>query len=190
MKLLTERGVGASVRQAAAFSEDQEELLWNLNLLGAHSASTLLSTMVFLIGKNFSLRSGKEHRRLKFSQLTWEPSCGDEPEKLIYTSFGEKNNLGGLKNRAFKRKRIEHYANEVCPERCMVYLYKKYLEKCPPEAMAKDVFYLAPRRKYSNSDEGMLMLIDYRNFCMMSIKINSKIFLSPFSLVHVKASRP
>ena len=42
----------------------------------------------------------------------------------------------------------------------------------------------------SNSDEGMLTLINYRNFCIISIKINSQIFLSPFSLVHVKTSRP
>ena len=80
-------------------------------------------TMVFLIGKNFSFRSGKEHRSLKFSQLRLEPASGNEPEKLIYTSFGEKNNLGGLKHRTFKRKRIEHYANDTCPERCMVNLY-------------------------------------------------------------------
>ena len=31
----------------------------------------------------------------------------------------------------------------------MAYLYKKYLEKCPRKAMAKDVFYLAARRKYT-----------------------------------------
>ena len=42
----------------------------------------------------------------------------------------------------------------------------------------------------SNSDEGMLTLIDYRNFYIISIKTNSQIFLSPFSLVHVKTSRP
>ena len=104
MKRLTSLGVGANVRQAQAFSEEQEELLWKSNLLGSDSPVTLLNTMVFLIGKNFSLRSGKEHRSLKFSQLTLEAATGDEPEKLIYTSFGEKNNLGGLKHRAMKRK--------------------------------------------------------------------------------------
>ena len=69
MKRLTGQGIGATVRQANAFSEDQEERLWNLHLLGAISATSLLNTMVFLIGKNFSLRSGKEHRSLKFSQV-------------------------------------------------------------------------------------------------------------------------
>ena len=67
----------------------------------------------------------------------------------IYTSVGEKINFGGLKHRVFKRKRIELYANELCPKLCMVYLYNKYLEKCPREVMAKDVLYLAHRRKYT-----------------------------------------
>ena len=149
MKRFTGQGVGTNVRQTAALSENQEELLWNLNLLGVHSPRTLLSTMVFLIGKNFPLRSGKEHSRLKFSQSTLERLRRDEPETRMYTSFGEKNYFGELKHRAFKRKRIEHFANEVCPKRCMVYLYKKYLEKCPCKAMANDVFYLAPRRKHT-----------------------------------------
>ena len=113
MQRLTSLGVGANVRQAQAFSEEQEELLWKSNLLGCDSPVTLLNTMVFLIGKNFSLRSGKEHRALKFSQLSVEAATGDEPEKLVYTSFGEKNNLSGLKHRVMKRKRVEHYANDA-----------------------------------------------------------------------------
>ena len=156
MKRLTSLGVGANIRQAQAFSEEQEELWWKSNLLGCDSPVTLLNTMIFLIGKNFSLWSGKEHHALKFSQLRVDAATGDEPEKLVYTSFGEKNNLGGLKHRAMKRKRVEHYANDVCPDCCMVHLYKMYVERCPSEAMIKDVFYLAPKRKCLDSHKGML----------------------------------
>ena len=91
--------------------EDQEQKLWNLGLLGEDSPSVLLNTMVFLIGKNFSLRSGREHHNLKFSQLKLVPGTDREPEKLVYVSFEEKNNLGGLKHRNVRQKRIEHYAN-------------------------------------------------------------------------------
>ena len=147
-------GIGSNVKEAQAFSEDEENKLWNLGLLGDSSPRVLLDTMVFLIGKNFSLRSGKEHRNLKFSQLTLEPANEKEPEKLIYVSFGEKNNLGGLKHRSFKQKRIEHYANNSTPDRCLVHLYKKYVCKCPESAMAKNVFYLTPRRGFKHSDDG------------------------------------
>ncbi|CAB4001394.1 Hypothetical predicted protein [Paramuricea clavata] len=108
MKRLTGQGVGANVKQAQAFSEADEDKLWTSKLLDDHTASVLLNTMVFLIGKNFALRSCREHRLLKFSQLTLEPACGTEPEKLVYVSFGEKNNLGGLKQSNMKRKRVEH----------------------------------------------------------------------------------
>ena len=111
MKRLTGQGVGANVKQAQAFSEADEDKLWTSKLLGDHTASVLLNTMVFLIGKNFALRSGREHRLLNVL-LTLEPACGTEPEKLVYVSFGEKNNLGGLKHRNMKRKRVEHYINE------------------------------------------------------------------------------
>ena len=154
MKRLTAMGIGSNVKEAQAFSEDEENKLWNLGLLGDSSPRVLLDTMVFLIGKNFSLRSGKEHRNLKFSQLTLEPANEKEPEKLIYVSFGEKNNLGGLKHRSFKQKRIKHYANNSTPDRCLVHLYKKYVSKCPESAMAKNVFYLTPRRGFKHSDDG------------------------------------
>lgn len=153
MKRLTAMGIGSNVKEAQAFSEDEENKLWNLGLLGDSSPRVLLDTMVFLIGKNFSLRSGKEHRNLKLSQLTLEPANEKEPEKLIYVSFGEKNNLGGLKHRSFKQKRIEHYANNSTPDRCLVHLYKKYVSKCPESAMAKNVFYLTPRRGFKHSDD-------------------------------------
>ena len=150
-KRLTSMGVGATIKQAEAFTEAEEEQLWTSELLGGHSAEALLDTMLFLIGKNFSLRSGKEHRNLSLSQLTLVPQSDKEPEKLVYCSFGEKNNPGGLKHRSVKRKRVEHYVNNDMPERCLVHLFKKYVSKCPKGASA---FYLMPKRKYKDSDEG------------------------------------
>ena len=129
MKRLTGLGFSANVKEAAAFSEAQEDELWSLGLLGDHSPSVLLNTLAFLIGKAFALRSGKEHRDLRFSQLTLESQCDKEPEKLVYVSFGEKNNLGGLKHRSLKRKRVEHYMNEDCPSRCLVRLYTRNMWK-------------------------------------------------------------
>ena len=55
MKRLTGMGVGSKVKKAQAFSEQEETQLWNLRLLGDSSPKGLLDSMVFLIGKNFSL---------------------------------------------------------------------------------------------------------------------------------------
>lgn len=46
MKCLTLVDFGASVKQAESFSDEQEEKLWALNLLGAHSPQVLLDTMI------------------------------------------------------------------------------------------------------------------------------------------------
>ena len=155
LKSLTRKGVGSEVKQAQAFTEEQEERLWRVGALGDDAADVLLDTMVFLIGKNFALRSGQEHRELKFNQLRLEIATKEEPEKLVFQSFGEKNNAGGLKHRGIKAKVVEHYRNEEIPAgRCLVELYKKYVSKCPKGALEKESFYLTPKRKYDSSDEG------------------------------------
>ena len=79
MKRLTRKGVGSEVKQAQAFTEEEEELLWRVGALGDGAADVLLDTMVFLIGKNFALRSGQEHRELKFSQLRLEIATEEQP---------------------------------------------------------------------------------------------------------------
>ena len=44
-------------------TEEEEELFWNLNLLGMSTAKSLLNTVYFYNGKLFGLRGG-EHRSL------------------------------------------------------------------------------------------------------------------------------
>ena len=66
-KLLARARIGSSVKETQPFSEEDENKRWDSGLLGDHSAKVLLNTMVFLMGKNFMLRSGREHGSLKFS---------------------------------------------------------------------------------------------------------------------------
>lgn len=129
MKRLTSLGVGAVKKQAEAFSREQEDLLWKKKLLGDHNGQTLLNTLVFLIGKFFSLRGGKEHRSLTVSQMRVEEAKGDLPAKICYASYSEKNFHGGLKHRKLRPKVIEHFSNTVNPERCLVRLFKLYMSK-------------------------------------------------------------
>ena len=67
MKLQTSQGIGLSVKQAQILSEFDEDLLWNLGLLGSSNPETLLNTMMFVIGKGFSLRAGHETKKFERS---------------------------------------------------------------------------------------------------------------------------
>ena len=50
-------------KRAQPIGNDEEESLWQLGLLGDHSAQALVNAMVFQMGLFFALRSGQEHRR-------------------------------------------------------------------------------------------------------------------------------
>ena len=63
MKRLAAEGYGVIVKEAEAFTEDQEEKLCTLKLLGDHSAQVLLDTMVFLIGKKFCFAKWKRAQK-------------------------------------------------------------------------------------------------------------------------------
>ncbi|CAB4012561.1 Zinc finger MYM-type 3, partial [Paramuricea clavata] len=81
MKRLTSLGVDLDVKQAQPFSEEK---LWSSKVLGSHNARVSLDTLVVFIGNNFSLRSGQEHRRLRFSQLSLVGAKGNEEEKCSF----------------------------------------------------------------------------------------------------------
>ena len=82
--------------------------------------------MVFLPGRCFALRRGKEHRGLKFKQLSLIEGADGAQAKLCYCSFGEKNNKGELKDRRYKPKRIENHANVNNLSRCVEQFYKQF----------------------------------------------------------------
>ena len=59
MKHLTGMGIESNVKEAQAFSEDEENKLWNLWLLGDSLPRVLFDTMVFLIEKTFPFEAEK-----------------------------------------------------------------------------------------------------------------------------------
>ena len=56
---------GIKLKKAQPLTND-EDVLWQKGALGEHTPQCLLDTLIFYIGMNFALRSGDEHRRLRF----------------------------------------------------------------------------------------------------------------------------
>ena len=44
----------------------EEELLWSTGQLGDHNPQALVETMLYMDGIYFAIRSGQEHRNLRF----------------------------------------------------------------------------------------------------------------------------
>ena len=90
--------------------------------------------MLFMCGTYFALRSGLEHRALRFSpsQMVKELSWNIQKTfpKIIKAAL-----KGG--------KAKEHHENTDNPSRCFLHLYKLYLSKCPVDRPA-NAFYLQP----------------------------------------------
>ena len=132
MKRLTAKGLGCKIPQAEPITEDEEQLMRTKGVFSDTDPKTLLNTLFFLIGKYFALRSGEEHRSLTFDQIRVIKGSGKECSKLQYTSFGEKNYTGGLKQPKVRSyKIVEQHDNPGNPERCIVRIFEKYQSKCP-----------------------------------------------------------
>ena len=147
MKRLKRAGMGSRKRQAEPLTPEEEELLWEKRILGDHSPQALLNSVFFFNGVCFALRSGDEHRRLRFKecqiQVVEKPG---ECAYLMYTEDSSKNNQGGLKGRKLKTKEVVHHENTTTPSRCPVRLFRLYNNLCPKDR-PENAFYLQPLRK-------------------------------------------
>ena len=143
---LHEDGVGAEIKHTEVISEEEEAVLWDKGILGNGSPRALLRAVFFLNGKNFCLRGGQEHRRLKLSQL----QRGDDHWK--YVENGSKNFRGGIADLRRENKVVYQYSG-TSRSTCHVRLLDMYIEKLPCEAKRKDCFYFTPLKKTPDDPE-------------------------------------
>ena len=108
MKQRASAGVDVDVKQAKFISGSDNNYLWEHGYLGNDNPEFLRNTLVWVLGLNFALRAGQEHRylRMKNSQL----SVGIDEDGKQYLEYKEdisKTNSGGLNARAhLKRKTV------------------------------------------------------------------------------------
>ena len=147
MKRLKSLGLGMTAKKAEPITLEEEEKLWECGALGESDPTILLYTVFYLIGVHFALRSGSEHRRLRFKnpQIIYVDADKDKnlPCRLIYTEDVSKTNQGGLKSKKVPQKVVTYWPREDKPERCLVRLFNKYNMLCPTDR-PEDAFYLKP----------------------------------------------
>lgn len=150
MKELVKLGFIAPRVQAQEIDIQCEDKLWEDGVLGDSNPKQLVHTLLYMLGIQFGLRAGQEHRDLRVgpkSQFALYTDTALGKEYLEYREDSSKNNQGGIQQRKVSRKVVRAYENVQNPNRCLVCLYKKYLELRPKTPRCPDHFYLRPLNK-------------------------------------------
>ena len=150
MKHHTATGIGISVRKAQVLSSTNEDYLWSLEYLGINTPDKLLNTVVFCIGKGFTLCAGQEHRALRGlgfnSQLTFMRDSDGEIFLRYTEHIGLKINKCGLHHCKVEAKTVDLFATDR-PDRCPLCIFIRYLSLLP-KVKNSPSFYLQPRKKF------------------------------------------
>lgn len=123
-----------------------EEMLWECKQLGAHSPSTLLTTLMFFNTKYFHLKTIDQHLKLAFSKVLRHTRKSpnnpkDKSTSIRYLKATERF-IGQKVTDDMYSEQVEDPDN---PLRCPIKLYDFYLFKCPQSAKGRnDTFYLTP----------------------------------------------
>ncbi|KAK7884883.1 hypothetical protein WMY93_028006 [Mugilogobius chulae] len=123
-----------------------EEMLWECKQLGAHSPSTLLTTLMFFNTKYFHLKTIDQHLKVAFSKVLRHTRKSpnnpkDKSTSIRYLKATERF-IGQKVTDDMYSEQMEDPDN---PLRCPIKLYDFYLFKCPQSAKGRnDTFYLTP----------------------------------------------
>ena len=147
-KCLRKDGVGSESRHTEGISNEEENLLWQSNVLNCDDPVGLQRAVFYYNGKCFCLRGGQEHRELGVSQL----KRLHDPDRYVYTERASKNRKGGMGQLRVEHKSVTIVANPSVGIRCHVSLLDKYISKLPSEAIKKDYFYCRPLSYHSDDD--------------------------------------
>ena len=132
MRQLSKEGKIAPRVKAEPISVSEEEMMWELGILGDDNPEKLLDTIVYLNGVHFALHAADEHKSLKVNlqfKVGFDNAVG--LKYLEYTGCTSKCNQGGLASRYIKPKVSRAYENVLNSDRCMVRLYEKYMSHRP-----------------------------------------------------------
>ena len=146
MKISAQKKLGLKPWQAVVVSEEIENFLWDKSVLGNSNPEVLLRTTFYLIGLNFGMRAGDEHRKLSSTNFSFHTDS-EGREYLLYSEGVSKTNQGGLKHRKLTPRSSRAYANVECPERCVVRIVDTYMKRCPKDSLL-NAFYLKPLQKF------------------------------------------
>ncbi|XP_035376558.1 glutamine-rich protein 1-like [Electrophorus electricus] len=124
-----------------------EEMLWECKQLGAHSPSTLLTTLMYFNTKYFHLTTVEQHMKVAFSKVLRHTKKNPANPKDKSTSIRYLKGVGShhVGQKVTDDMYVEQAEDPENPLRCPIKLYDFYLFKCPQTAKGRnDTYYLTP----------------------------------------------
>ncbi|KAK1902254.1 Glutamine-rich protein 1 [Dissostichus eleginoides] len=128
-----------------------EEMLWECKQLGAHSPSTLLTTLMYFNTKHFQLMTAEQHMKVAFSKVLRHtrknPANAKDKATSIRLLKGQGPQSAGQKGAQYRTDDMyeEQIEDPENPLRCPIKLYDFYLFKCPQSAKGRnDAYYMTP----------------------------------------------
>ncbi|XP_010773569.1 glutamine-rich protein 1 isoform X2 [Notothenia coriiceps] len=128
-----------------------EEMLWECKQLGAHSPSTLLTTLMYFNTKHFQLMTAEQHMNVAFSKVLRHtrknPANAKDKATSIRLLKGQGPQSAGQKGAQYRTDDMydEQIEDPENPLRCPIKLYDFYLFKCPQSAKGRnDAYYMTP----------------------------------------------
>ena len=128
MRELTQAGLGTIVKRADPILDEEEDKLWESEIISTKTAQGLLYGIYYYNLKCFGLRGGQIHRDLKASQHSIKYNVDAKVDVLYYHERLDKNALAGLRHRKVMPRTGEVLAQPE-NERCVVNLFRTYLSK-------------------------------------------------------------
>uniref|UniRef100_A0A3P9IFV2 Glutamine-rich 1 n=1 Tax=Oryzias latipes TaxID=8090 RepID=A0A3P9IFV2_ORYLA len=127
-----------------------EEMLWECKQLGAHSPSTLLTTLMYFNTKYFHLMTPDQHMRVSFSKVLRHtrknPANAKDKATSIRLLKVQGQHGAGQKGEVLADEMYEEQVEDAeNPLRCPIKLYDFYLFKCPQSVKGRnDAYYMTP----------------------------------------------
>uniref|UniRef100_A0A3P9IGL2 Glutamine-rich 1 n=2 Tax=Oryzias latipes TaxID=8090 RepID=A0A3P9IGL2_ORYLA len=124
-----------------------EEMLWECKQLGAHSPSTLLTTLMYFNTKYFHLMTPDQHMRVSFSKVLRHTrknpaNAKDKATSIRLLKVQGQHGAGQKGADEMYEEQVEDAEN---PLRCPIKLYDFYLFKCPQSVKGRnDAYYMTP----------------------------------------------
>jgi hypothetical protein len=139
----TRRGLATECKkpERSEITNEEEEVFWSKGLLGTATAETLLNTIYYYNGKLVGLRA-QEHRQLRFINIRVDNNY------IIFDESLSKTFHGGLKDLKYNPRVVKHFCHALGVEhsKCLVSIYKMYLNKIEKIAENVQSFYFRPHR--------------------------------------------